>query len=280
MRTRPLRGGPCDNPAGPTASRRIGLRLRRRDASNGCRRLREGASAAKPRVAVPCGVRHDFRPIAGPLVEESPHVRGLDHQRRSHPSWQGQAGDRRSLWSPPPGAAGTVPELAAAAQWLRPGRCRRRDRRSRKRRPGAGRLSGAYGCARSRLARGGRDGRDPQPLLRLGPAGRELRGDGRDVGPAGPRHRRRSRVDVARADGQRRFEDARRQPELDRSAPPGAAGHLGGSDRDARGLLPRRPRRLRRREPAPLRRRAGRGALRQQPDSSSRPGRQRRARAR
>ena len=57
--------------------------------------------------------------------------------------------------------------------------------------------------ARRRLA-DGRHRRDAEPLLRLGPAGGELRRDGRHVRPAGARGRRRRREHVARADGLRR----------------------------------------------------------------------------
>ncbi len=42
-------------------------------------------------------------------------------------------------------------------------------------------------------------GRDAQPFLRLRPSGGELRRDGRHVGPAAGRHRRRGREHVARA---------------------------------------------------------------------------------
>ena len=94
-----------------------------------------------------------------------------------------------------------------------------------------------------------RDRRHAEPLLRLGPAGRELRRDGRDGGPAGPRHRRRRRVDVARCRwAPTAAGSTATTRDLRRAASDGAAGHLGGSDRHARGLqrartsTPSRPR--------------------------------------
>ena len=74
-------------------------------------------------------------------------------------------------------------------------------------------------------------GEHGQPLLRLGPAGGELRRDADHVRPGGPRHRRRRRVDEPRPDGL-----GRRRPGEGPASPalvgalsgPGAAGRLRG----------------------------------------------------
>ena len=88
---------------------------------------------------------------------------------------------------------------------------------------------------RGRLARG-RHRLHGQPLLRLGPRGGQLSPRKIGAGFIDARHRRRRRVDVARADGLRRRDDRRAQREAAQAAVHGAAGHLGRPDRDARGL--------------------------------------------
>ena len=108
----------------------------------------------------------------------------------------------------------------------------------------AGREHRAQRRARRRLALEV-DGRHAQPLLRLGPAGGQLRGDGRPVRRAAARRRRRRREHVARADGLRRRRHRRQQPAPAPEALPGAAGHQRRPDRHPRRLHPRGGGRLR-----------------------------------
>ncbi len=154
------------------------------------------------------------------------------------------------------------------------------DRRLRVGRQRSGRLHRAQRGARRGLGCPERERRHAQPLLRLRPAGGELRRDGRHGRPAGSGDRRRRRVDVARADGLDRRRSRRQQPRTGRAAPAGAAGHLGGSDRDTRGVHARRPRSLRSAEPGALRDRTEGRPLREEPRPGARSGGQGRARSR
>ena len=79
-------------------------------------------------------------------------------------------------------------------------------------------------------------GVDAQPLLRLGPPGRQLRRDGRRVRRAGARRRRRRREHVARRRWARRRRLDGDNLQAARARVPGAAGHQRRSHRDARGL--------------------------------------------
>ena len=109
---------------------------------------------------------------------------------------------------------------------LRPAGRRRRHhgQRLRRRRPRDGHRP--HGRPRRRLA-GHRPGRHAQPLLRLGPAGRELRRDGRPVRPAGTASSAGGVESMSRpAAPQRRRLHRQQRPPL-RAVPAGAAGHLG-----------------------------------------------------
>ena len=98
--------------------------------------------------------------------------------------------------------------------------------------------------------------RAAQPLLRLGPRGGQHRRPEGRLRLGGPRARRRRRVDVARADGLRRWRlgDGPRDQLRDVVHP---AGDQRRPDRDDRGVQPRRRRRRtpRARRSAPRRRR-------------------------
>ncbi len=139
---------------------------------------------------------------------------------------------------------GLMHETLVAQRETRP--LARRRRRARLRLAGRrpGRRHRQDGRDQGRPARHRRR-RAGQPLLRLGPGGRQhRRAEGR-LRLGGPRLRRRRRVDVARADGlrRRRLGDGPGDQLRHLLRPPGRQRR---PDRDDRGVQPRGRRRLRR----------------------------------
>ena len=206
----------------------------------------------------------DARPRTPVQRDPASERRSLDHRRRPHPARQGPP-RRRAARAAPAGAAGPVPARAGRPHRVRPRRGRRRRRRQRHPlRATTATASAGMAMLAAGLARDG-SRHDPQPLLRLGPAGRDLRRHGRGERPPGPRGRRRRRVDVALGPstaGRPTIDGG--QPGVPRPVPDGAPGHLRRPDRHHRGLHPRPTSTRSRREPGARRGRHGRGPLRPQ----------------
>ena len=135
---------------------------------------------------------------------------------------------------------------------------------------GNGNPSGDHGACIGRMSRARRRlagrgaGRHAQPILRIGPAGHHVRGDGHPGRAPADGGRRRRRVDVALDRRRRAARLHVGQRRAARDVPARPPGHLGRPDRHHRGVQPRRRRRVRCREPEPRRQGDGRGCVRSQ----------------